>query len=343
MEIFDVRKRKTFLKRCVPHETVAVHQLVVGSTVTIMSRPLKVVEYLNDSTAAHFAVKSDSSCMLILPDAYARIGSVLSFVSDAGLDIVRCRMLRFSAEEARQFLALSDRASSAGGDQIRRRAEFLESDAIVAVELSGCDIVSSLHLAAGPADPKDAQEVSPSSIRAVFGTSTLHNCVHVSSSISSARAELEFLFSPDRQPTHVNDNCSVLVVKPHAVLEKQAGLVIQHLLDAGVEIAGMTTLSLSRHDASDFLSAYKGVVPEHPMWVSQLSSGKCVALQCRGDDIVRTVRELAGPYDPEIARHLRPGSLRAKFGSTSVTNCVHVTDLPHDGPLESQFLFEVLQ
>lgn len=36
----------------------------------------------------------------------------------------------------------------------------------------------------------------------------------------------------------------------------------------------------------------------------------------------------------EIARHLRPRTLRALFGVDKVRNAVHCTDLPEDGLLE---------
>jgi hypothetical protein len=36
----------------------------------------------------------------------------------------------------------------------------------------------------------------------------------------------------------------------------------------------------------------------------------------------------------ELARKLRPNTLRAKFGKTKVHNAVHCTDLPEDGLLE---------
>ncbi len=343
VEMFDIRKRKTFLKRCVPHETIHVDQLVVGSMVTIMSRPLEVVEYLDSGTAARFTVKSDCSCMVILPDAYPHIGSILDLLSGAKLDIVRCRMLKLDATEATEFVSLSKPSGAAVGSAASERSKLLESDVVVAVEVSGADVVSSLHLAAGPSDPSLARELSPHSIRAVYGTDTLHNCVHVSACKTTAKQELDFLFSTSRQAMHTHDNCAVVIVKPHAVLERRTGQVVQHILDAGIEISNLKTMNLSRHDASDFLTAYKGVVPEHPLWVAQLSSGRSVAIQVRGQGIVEKIRELAGPYDPEIARHLRPTCLRALFGATSVTNCVHVTDLPHDGPLESQFLFEVLK
>jgi len=36
----------------------------------------------------------------------------------------------------------------------------------------------------------------------------------------------------------------------------------------------------------------------------------------------------------EVARHLRPASLRALYGDDRVKNGVHCTDLPEDGLLE---------
>jgi nucleoside-diphosphate kinase len=44
-----------------------------------------------------------------------------------------------------------------------------------------------------------------------------------------------------------------------------------------------------------------------------------------------------GPHDPEIARTLRPNTIRARFGQDRIKNAVHCTDLPEDGPLEVSF------
>jgi nucleoside-diphosphate kinase len=52
---------------------------------------------------------------------------------------------------------------------------------------------------------------------------------------------------------------------------------------------------------------------------------------------------MCGPHDPEIAKHLKPNTLRAKFGYDRVRNAVHCTDLPEDGTLEVRYFFEGLQ
>ena len=45
--------------------------------------------------------------------------------------------------------------------------------------------------------------------------------------------------------------------------------------------------------------------------------------------------------DPEIAKNLRPNTLRAKFGKNRCENGVHCTDLPEDGALEVEYFFSI--
>jgi nucleoside-diphosphate kinase len=82
--------------------------------------------------------------------------------------------------------------------------------------------------------------------------------------------------------------------------------------------------------------------PVDRSWVTELSSGTAVALLLTGDAAVERLRDSCGPYVPEIAKHLRPDSVRAQFGSDSTRNAVHCTDLSLDGPLECKFVFHVL-
>ena len=68
--------------------------------------------------------------------------------------------------------------------------------------------------------------------------------------------------------------------------------------------------------------------------VDELTSGTCIALEVKGPDAQNSLRQLCGPHDPEIARHLRPNTLRAMFGSDKIKNGVHCTDLAEDAILE---------
>lgn len=61
-----------------------------------------------------------------------------------------------------------------------------------------------------------------------------------------------------------------------------------------------------------------------------------------GANPVEPVRELAGPADSDIARMLRPTSVRARFGLNKIQNAVHCTDMEEDGPLEVSYFFTIL-
>lgn len=76
--------------------------------------------------------------------------------------------------------------------------------------------------------------------------------------------------------------------------------------------------------------------------LKNMCSGPCIALEVRGEDVVRRFRDFCGPFDVQVARVLRPTSLRATLGKSSVLNAVHCTDCPEDGVLESQFVFHTL-
>jgi nucleoside diphosphate kinase len=133
------------------------------------------------------------------------------------------------------------------------------------------------------------------------------------------------------------------VIKPHAMSEGNTGKIIDTILREGYEITALQLFQLGQDVAAEFLEVYKGVVPEYSKMVQQLASGPCVAIELVADkDAVKSFRELCGPYEPEIAKHIRPKSLRARFGSSTINNAVHCTDLEDDGVLESEFFFRIL-
>lgn len=77
-----------------------------------------------------------------------------------------------------------------------------------------------------------------------------------------------------------------------------------------------------------------------------LYTGPFIAMEIAdrdGANPVEALRQLVGPADPEIARMLRPDSLRARYGTSKVQNGFHCTDLIEDGGLEVSYFFTIMQ
>ena len=58
---------------------------------------------------------------------------------------------------------------------------------------------------------------------------------------------------------------------------------------------------------------------------------------------MKALRDIVGPHDPEVAKHLRPKTIRALYGFDRVKNAVHWTDLDEDGILEVEYFFTILK
>ena len=51
----------------------------------------------------------------------------------------------------------------------------------------------------------------------------------------------------------------------------------------------------------------------------------------------------SGPWDIEMARELRPNTIRGMFGVDKVRNVVHCTDLESDAVAECEYIFKLMQ
>ncbi|KPP73842.1 Nucleoside diphosphate kinase 7-like [Scleropages formosus] len=224
--------------------------------------------------------------------------------------------------------------------------KFVTSGPLIAMELMGEEAVSVWRKLLGPTDSDAARKEAPESLRARFGTDGTRNAGHGSDALASAARELEFFFpsTTGRGPpgTAKYADCTCCIIKPHAISEALTGKILSSINDAGFEISALQMFNMDRANAEEFLEVYKGVVAEYPSMVAELWSGPCMALEIHGTDVAKRFREFCGPADPEIARHLRPNTLRALYGKNKVQNAVHCTDLPDDGVLEVQYFFKIL-
>lgn len=311
LEIFDTRQKRMFLKRVAPPEGTKLAELYVGNTVTIYSRKMKVVSYADERTARFFT-RARSRCLaILLPRAVRRAGAVLEGIQEAGMEVGRLRLLRLSAAQVAKLDKIGGGAGS-GAD--------LTTGPVLAMELVAPDCWSTATLL-GRGSP--GLRISPSE--------------------ACADAEVDYCFDEITGTTATHRDCTLCIVRPYAVADGTAATIIKDIQAAGYAISAMETVQFTATDAADLYSAYKGVVNEYAQWTSELSSGPAIAMELVGADVAAKFREFVGPYNPEIAQLLRPDTLRAKHGRDPVRNAVHCTDLPTDGPLESKFVFHVIQ
>lgn len=161
--------------------------------------------------------------------------------------------------------------------------------------------------------------------------------------LSAEEAAAYFDVSGKFGATHAGDHCSLCVLRPHVLKARQAGLALDAIVAAGFEISAARTVHMSAAQAADFLEVYQNVMPNFRELVAAMSEAACLALELRKEsNVVEDLRTLCGPYDVDMARHLRPESLRARFGQDNARSGAHCTDLEEDAEREVRYLFELL-
>ena len=220
---------------------------------------------------------------------------------------------------------------------------FITSDVCVGMELVKDGGIQAWRSFIGPTNTQKAKAEAPGSLRALFGTDGTKNAVHGSDATTSSARECGFFFGGAMKTTAVLNNCTLCIIKPHVIKDGALGQVIDMILQAGFEISAAEMFYINRTTIEEFYSVYKGVLPEYLPVIEHMSTGPSVVLEVRQENAVENFRAFVGPHDPEIAKHLKPDTLRAKFGHDKVKNAVHCTDMAEDGVLECEYFFNSLQ
>lgn len=129
------------------------------------------------------------------------------------------------------------------------------------------------------------------------------------------------------------------VVSRKATGENHFGKIIQHLLDAGLEIVGMKMTSITTQQARSFYHIHK----ERPFFnglVEFMTSGPVVALVLEGDNAVKKNREIMGATDSKKAD---PGTIRNLYGTDVERNAIHGSDSLENAKTEIAFFFSTVE
>uniref|UniRef100_A0A673T1K3 Nucleoside diphosphate kinase homolog 7 n=1 Tax=Suricata suricatta TaxID=37032 RepID=A0A673T1K3_SURSU len=309
VEMHDVKNHRTFLKRT-KYDDLHLEDLFIGNKVNVFSRQLVLIDYGDQYTARQLGSRKEKTLALIKPDAVSKAGEIIEMINKAGFTITKLKMMMLSRKEATDFYI--DHHSK---PYLNELIQFITSGPTIAMEILRDDAICEWKRLLGPANSGLARADAPGSLRALFGTDGIRNAAHGPDSFASAAREMELFFPSSGVCGPANTakftNCTCCIIKPHAISEGLLGKILTAIRDAGFEISAMQM-----------------------EMVTEMYSGPCIAMEIQQNNPTKTFREFCGPADPEIARHLRPGTLRAIFGKTKIQNAVHCTDLPEDGLLE---------
>jgi len=312
IEMYDIKNRRTFLKKCV-YPNIQLSDLFVGATVAVYSRQLRVVEFGDEYTRNELGCARAKALAVVKPEGVRRLGDILDSISRARLTVANLKMTQLTSAQACEFF---------GAQFPNERTNSLLGGPVVAIEVVGENAGAKVRHILTQAEGKAASD--PFSQSQILAANAQRD----------PQQELDFFFkNPQLASGATFRECSVCVVRPHALQAGLAGSVVSRLHDAGFDVTAAQLFALDKAAASEFLEVYNSVVPEFNAMVEQLASGACLALEVvrKGGQTVPALRELCGPSDPAIGKAIRPGSLRADFGQNKVLNAVHCTDLPEDG------------
>lgn len=285
-------------------------EFFVGAVITVYGRQLKITDYGDVATRKRFEVDRQRTFAMVKPDAYRNIGKIIDAIYANGFKIAKLKMSRFSDATSGEFYG-----EHIGKPFFPNLQKFITSDVVVGMELVADSAIDKWRGLIGPTNTLKAKTDAPQSLRALFGTDGTQNAVHGSDSLGSVKRELGFWFGGDAKframkTTAMLNSCTLCIIKPHIVNSGQAGMVIDMILNEGFEISAMEMFYFSKATIEEFYDVYKNVLPEYIPQIEHFISGPSIVLEVRQQNVVKTFREMSGPSDPEIAKYLRPNTIR---------------------------------
>lgn len=129
------------------------------------------------------------------------------------------------------------------------------------------------------------------------------------------------------------------IVKPDGVRQGVIGEVVRRFEAAGIRIAAMKMLHMTKAEAQGFYAVHR----ERPFFDSLtdfMSSGPCVVMVLEGESVIARNRELMGATNPAEAAE---GTIRKDFASNIEQNVVHGSDAPETAAVEIAYFFNQLE
>ena len=129
------------------------------------------------------------------------------------------------------------------------------------------------------------------------------------------------------------------IIKPDGVAKNIIGEVVKRFETAGIKIAAMKMMQLTKTQAQGFYAVHK----ERPFFDSLtdfMTSGPIVLMVLEGDDVIAKNRKLMGATNFKEAEE---GTIRKDFATDIEKNVVHGSDAPETAAFEIGYFFNSLE
>ncbi|MGP6220019.1 nucleoside-diphosphate kinase [Caldiplasma sukawensis] len=133
----------------------------------------------------------------------------------------------------------------------------------------------------------------------------------------------------------MNEELTLVLVKPDGVKRRLAGEIIKRLEQKGLNIVALKMIQLSKENGERHYSVHK----EKPFFkelVEYITSGPIIAIIVKGRNAISTVRNIVGATDGSKAS---PGTIRGDYSNSIERNLVHASDSIEAYEHESKIFF----
>lgn len=129
------------------------------------------------------------------------------------------------------------------------------------------------------------------------------------------------------------------IIKPDGVAKNVIGEVIRRFETAGIKIAAMKMIQLTKPQAQGFYAVHK----QRPFFDSLtdfMTSGPIVVMILEGEDVIAQNRKLMGATNFKDAEE---GTIRKDYATDIEKNVVHGSDAPETAAFEIGYFFNDLE
>ena len=231
-----------------------------------------------------------------------------------GLELMNVEQLNMSKEKVEQIL----------GAQTEEAIHDWTDGSSVVFKVYGDNAVSAIKELIGPLSPAAAHDASPDSLCSRFGVSDAKPGFLYPETAEQAVRVCDIFFAATNQSSNSTDlvETTFAILKPDVAGSQVEADLKNRLKANGFSIVKEKSFTMSREQVEHHYEEMKGR-DFFAELVAYMTSGPVTALILSRPNAIVYLREMMGPVDPQKAKNIAPGSIRADFGSSVLKNAIY--------------------